>query len=139
MQDGMSAEVSGLADLAVAMDGLPRRVARAAVKPALSAAGQVMVAGLETTVPHGETGALAGSLDYKVSTSADLSRLTVVAGPKYAGAGTQDPGVYGKFVEKGTRKMAPRFWIARAFEAIKGTAADAAIEVLRSVLGNIPK
>src|SRR4051812_46711198 len=130
-------EVTGLVELAEAMDQLPPRVARAAVKPALSAAGQVFVGAMHQTVPKGETGGLDESLSYKLHTTSNLEDASVLAGPRYMGGykhTSQDPGVRGKFLELGTRKMAPRFWMRRAFEMSKNAAYDAAVAVLRQVL-----
>lgn len=131
-------EVTGLVELADAMDKLPPRVARAAVRPALNAAGQVFEAGLHATVPK-LTGEMDAAITHKVRASTDLRDLSVIVGPRYSGGGTQDPGVRDKFLEFGTRKMAPRFWMRRAFEATKDAAYNAAVTVLKGVLEQLPK
>lgn len=134
-------EVTGLTELADAMDQLPPRVARSAIKPALSAAGQVFVEALHETVPK-DTGALDESISYKVHTTSNLEDASVLAGPRYMGGykhTSEDPGVRGKFLEFGTRKMAPRFWMRRAFEMSKNAAYDASVAVLKQVLDALPK
>lgn len=132
--------VEGLSELATAMEGLTPRMARAAMRPALNAGGQVFLAALDATTPRGETGALAESEKSKVSVKGD--NYSVLVGPTYQGGYKEtstDPGVRSKFVELGTRKMAPRFFMRRAFEASKEAAVSAATTVLKAVLENLPK
>lgn len=129
-------EVTGLKELADAMDALPERMQRAAVRPALNAAGQVFQAAIASTVPR-DTGALAASIKRKVHVGRD--GMSVIVGPEYSGGGTQDPGVRAKFLEFGTRKMSPRFFMRKAFAASKDAAYNAAVEVLRAILERLPK
>jgi HK97 gp10 family phage protein len=75
----------------------------------------------------------------KVRVSTNLEDVSVIVGPKYSGGGTQDPGVRDKFLEFGTRKMAPRFWMRRAFESSKDAAYNAAVTVLKGVLDKLPQ
>jgi HK97 gp10 family phage protein len=130
--------IDGLEELADAMEQLPSRVAKAAARPALNAAGQVFQAAILATVPR-DTGALANSIGRKVSVKGDLETMSVIVGPKYMGGGEQDPGVRGMFLELGTRKMAPRFFMRKAFESSKEAATAAAVAVLRAVIGALPK
>src|SRR5581483_9861548 len=110
-------EVTGLDELAKALDSLPAKLEKAALRPALSAAGQVMRAALEDTVPV-DTGALRESIGQKIAFDKDGQGAAVVVGPRYMGgkaagykSSSEDPGVRGMFLEFGTRKMAPRFWM----------------------------
>ena len=141
MADGISVEIDGLDKIADELEKLPPRIAQAAARPALNAAGQVFEAALHSTTPK-VTGELDTSIGHKVTVSRNLDRMTVVVGPRYMGGHKEtstDPGVRAKFLEMGTRKMAPRFFIRRAFEMAKDAAVDAALAVLRGVLDKLPK
>jgi HK97 gp10 family phage protein len=133
--------ITGLDEIARELENLPLRVAAGAVRPALNAAGQVFEAALENAVPR-DTGELAGSIRHKVHVDRNLDNMGVIVGPAYMGGHkhtSTDPGVRGKFLELGTRKMAPRFWMRRAFESSKGAAVDTAVAVLKAIIGNLPK
>lgn len=135
-------KIDGLEELANTLEAMPRRLAGAAARPALNAAGQVFQAALQSTVPRGATGELAKSIKRKVRVSRDLKELQVLVGPAYQGGykhTSQDPGVRSQFLEFGTKKMAPRFFMRRAFAASAQAATNAAIAVLKAVVGAIPK
>lgn len=141
MADDVSIEITGLSEIAAQLDELPPRIARSAVRPALSAAGQVFEAALHETVPR-DTGELDEAIARKVRASANLLDLSVMVGPQYEGGHkftSTDPGVRGKFLEFGTRKMAPRFWMRRAFEISKDAAYEAAVAVLKGIMEKLPK
>lgn len=134
--------IDGLPEIAAALEALPPRVAQSAVRPALNAGAQVFQAALESTVPRGKTGSLAEALARKVSVNRSLDNMSALVGPAYQGGykvTSNDPGVRGKFLEFGTRKMAPRFWIRAAYEMAKGPATDAAVAVLKAIIGALPK
>lgn len=134
--------IDGLQEVAAALEALPSRVAQSAVRPALNAGAQVFQAALESTVPRGKTVSLAESLARKISVSRSLDNMSALVGPAYQGGyktTSNDPGVRGKFLEFGTRKMAPRFWIRSAYEMAKGPATDAAVAVLKAIIGALPK
>ena len=98
-------------------------------------------AALHSTVPV-LTGEMDAAIDDKITESADLSNLSVIAGPKYTGGhkeSSTDPGVRSRFLEFGTRKMAPRPFMRRAYESVKEQAVDAAVKVLKTVMENLPK
>jgi len=133
--------VEGLDELAREMDALPPKLAARAARPALNAGAQVFEAALLSTVPR-DTGELAESIDRKIHVSNNLESMYAVVGPKYMGGHkhtSTDPGVRAKFLEFGTRKMAPRFWMRRAYEMSKETAFDAATSVLKAVLDTLGK
>lgn len=134
--------VEGLPELAAALEALPPRVAQSAVRPALNAGAQVFEAALHSTVPKGETGDLDKSITRKIHVSTDLLDISAIVGPAYVGGykhTSQDPGVRAKFLEFGTRKMAPRFWMRRAYAVSKDAASDAAIAVLKAIVEALPK
>lgn len=134
-------QVTGLSELADAMENLPARYARAAARPALNAAGQVFDAALIASAPR-VTGELAASIGHKVHVTANLDDMSVISGPRYEGGRkftSTDPGVRGEFLEFGTWKMAPRFWMRRAYEASKEAAYNAAVTVLKAVIDQLPK
>lgn len=134
--------IEGLAEMAAELERLPTRVAASALRPALNAGAQVFEAALESTVPRGETGSLANSIKRKIHVSKNLTDMGALVGPSYVGGykhTSADPGVRAKFLELGTRKMAPKFWIRRAYEMAKGPAVDATLAVLRAILDQLPK
>jgi HK97 gp10 family phage protein len=134
-------KVTGLEELAEAMDQLPYRYGRAAARPALNAAGQVFEAALDATVPV-DSGELKASIRRKVRVSQNLDDMNVMVGPAYMGGHKEtstDPGVRAKFLEFGTRKMSPTFFMRRAFAASKDAAYNAAVAVLKAVLDGLPK
>lgn len=134
-------KVEGLTELADALDKLPLRIARAAARPALNAGAQVLEAALHSTVPK-DTGEMDAAIGRKIRVSNDLTEMSALVGPRYVGGHkntSTDPGVRSKFLELGTRKMAPRFWMRRAFEMSKAAAYDATVAVLRAITENLPK
>lgn len=134
-------QVDGLRELAAAMDALPPKLAGRAVRPALNAAGKVFEAAINTTVPR-DTGALADAVTDKVKVSADLNNMSVLVGPAYVGGykpTSADPGVRVKFLEFGTRKMRPTFFMRKAFEAGKDAAVKAAVTVLKAVVDELSR
>ena len=103
--------IDGLKELADALDALPNRVAQSAIRPALNAGAQVFEAALDATTPV-ITGELRSAIRHKISVSRNLENMSAIIGPAYMGGHentSTDPGVRGKFLELGTRKMAPRF------------------------------
>lgn len=135
--------VTGLKEMADQLDQLPNRVARSCVRPALSAAGQVMQAGVKSTVPHGATGELAASIGQKIHVGKNLDNSEVIVGPRYMGGykeTSNDPGVRALFLEFGTRRgVKPTFFMRKAFAMTKAAAFDTAVAVLKGILGNLPK
>lgn len=137
----VTVSVDGLAELAAAMDALSPKVAASAARPALNAAGKVFEAAIDSTVPV-RTGELKGAMADKVHVSANLSDLSVLVGPRYVGGHkppSTDPGVRVKFLEFGTRKMHPTFFMRRAFDIGKNAAVKAATDVLKAIVGELGK
>lgn len=133
--------VDGLKELAAAMDALPPKLAARAARPALNAAGKVFEAAIDSTVPR-DTGVLANAVTDKVKVSGNLLDMSVLVGPRYVGGykhTSQDPGVRVKFLEFGTRKMKPTFFMRRAFDIGKDAAVKAATEVLKAIVAEIGK
>lgn len=136
-----SSEDLSLKELYTGLDALPDKVQKQVMRPALNAAGQVFEAALQQTVPHGASGELAKSITHKVVVKAGVGGI-VLAGPAYMGGHkhtSTDPGVRAAFLEFGTRKMAPRPFMRRAFELAKQQAYDAAVGVMREIIKQLPK
>lgn len=128
--------VSGLDELFKEMDALPDRVQKQIMRPALNAGAQVFEGMMQSTVPHGATGQLAKSIDHKISVKTSAGGVSV-AGPKYVGGykhTSNDPGVRSRFIEFGTRKMAPNPFVRRAFDMGKELAFTAVIDVLKKLM-----
>lgn len=133
--------IDGLDEVANQLEALPNRVAQSAVRPALNAGAQVMEAALDSTTPR-DTGELVSAMAHKISVSRNLERMSAIVGPKYMGGHkntSTDPGVRVKFLEFGTRKMTPRFFMRKAFELGAGPAYDTIVAVLKGILEALPK
>jgi HK97 gp10 family phage protein len=129
--------IEGLDEVLANLQALPPKIQQSAVRPALNAGAQVFEAALLNTVPRGATGALAESIDRKIHVSANLNDMSAIVGPRYMGGYTptsNDPGVRAQFLEFGTRKMAPRFWMSKAYQSAKQTATGAAVAVLKTIV-----
>ena len=127
MPDGItSTGVQGLEELLRRLDQLPVGLARQIARPALEAAGEVIQAAAEASVPR-KTGELAEDIIVVVKVSGDLRENMVEVGPGYPGPGmktrkrgkyagradsTTSPGIYGRFVEGG-HGMAGYSWASR--------------------------
>lgn len=141
-------EVRGLAELGRALDNLPAQLSTRLMRGALHAAGDVMAAEAEITAPM-RTGALRADIISQVHVSSDLSVNQVKVGPGYDRSHlrtlkrtgklqtSSSPGVYGAFVELGTRRMHPRPWLLPAFESSKQSALDTFVEYIRAGLAAV--
>src|SRR5665213_209052 len=74
------------------------KLARKGMRKALSQVGKYWVGEVKSRVPV-DTGELKDSVIARVSTKKGGSAGKVSVGPGYSGKGSQDPGVYCKFVE----------------------------------------
>lgn len=134
-------KIDGLKELAAAMDALPPKLAARAARPALNAGGKVFEAAIDSTVPV-LTGELKNAMTDKVKVSANLDTMSVLVGPAYQGGHkntSTDPGVRIKFLEFGTRKMRPTFFMRAAYEAGKDAALKASIAVLKAIVEELGK
>lgn len=148
MADAITIEVKGMAELAKNLREIPAQLSTKVMRGALHAAGDVIANAAEATAPV-RTGQLREDIVTKVYVSGDLSFNSVRVGPGYdrnklpvrkrgAHAGRADtsasPGVYGKFLEFGTRHMAARPWLRPAFELSKEEAVNVFISYIRAGL-----
>lgn len=153
----VSVNIKGLQELAQHLErDMPEAMAKGVIRDALEAGGEVVQAAAEqAATEHRRTGELEESIDVVVRVKNDKSLHGVAfVGPVYEGSGTNDPGVYGKFVEeghappgKGREKSAarrrgielefggkdtpPHPWMRPAWEGSKDQALDAMVESLR--------
>lgn len=153
----VSINIKGLQDLARTLErDLPEAMAKGVIRDALRAGAEVVQdAAEQAAAEHRRTGELEEDIGVAVRVKNDKSLHGVAfVGPLYEGAGTNDPGVYGKFVEeghappgKGREKSAarrrgielefggkdtpPHPWLRPAWEGSKDQALDAMIESLR--------
>lgn len=133
--------VEGLDELARKMDALPPKLAARCARPALNAGAQVFENALLQTVPV-DTGELADAIASKIHVAGNLEDMSAIVGPRYMGGHkftSTDPGVRAKFLEFGTRKMSPRFWMRRAYDIGKDAAFNATVRVLQTMLDAIER
>jgi HK97 gp10 family phage protein len=124
MIDHATVTVTGLRELQKSLgDAGPTLMKRAIIR-ALDAGAEVFVDGAKARCPvlAEETaarrpGALRDSI--KEFTTVDTRRQTgrVRVGPEYSGLGSQDPGVYGLFVEYGAKHMKAEPFMRPAYDA----------------------
>jgi HK97 gp10 family phage protein len=113
------------------------KLARKSLRKGVSAVGDMWVPEMQARVPV-DTGDLRDSIAKKVSTSkkGDSLSATVTVGPSYdtknrkPGDTSQQPGVYGLFVEFGTKSSPAKPFMRPVFDAT----ADKAVEILANVL-----
>lgn len=148
MPDDITIEIQGLDELAKKLDELPYKTAAKIMRPALQASGEVFrqaAAALAPVSPQAAhrnavPGELRNSIIAKVRLGTDLDSNSVRIGPahekaKYTGKErTHSPGVYGMFVEYGTKKMSAHPFMRPAFEAAKERAVEAFVQVVRDLL-----
>jgi len=148
MADSITVQIKGLDQLGRALQRIPATLSTRIMREALHATGDVMKEAAELTAPV-RTGALREDMIVKVRVSGDLSINYVLVGPGYDRsklrarkhgklAGTVDttvsPGVYGKFLELGTKNMPPWPWLRPAFEASKEAALATFVAYIRAGL-----
>jgi HK97 gp10 family phage protein len=142
-------EVTGLSELAEKLDRIPYNFAQKIQRAGLKAAGEVFAAEVEARAPvaaeasHPESdpGELKDSIGVFVRLGKDLDTSVVKVGPKFDKSKfngknrTHSPGIYGKFVEFGTRLKAAQPFMRPAFQAGKDKAIEAYAKVVESLLG----
>jgi HK97 gp10 family phage protein len=146
-EDDIEVHVEGLEELGKTMDKIPLKFAQNIQRAALHAVGDVFAAEMEALAPvapeashpESEPGELRNSIGFVVRLGRDLNDSVAKIGPlydkaKYSGnKRTHSPGVYGKFVEYGTRLMRARPFMRPAFEARK----EQAVQVYAKVVGSL--
>ena len=137
----VKAKVAGWAKLSTNIAELERRIARGAMRAALTKSGRIMTAKAKASAPVGRTGLLKKSIKQKISTNqkrnlvtARIGASTVVTGTdpltgkavkpsKYLHLvefGTTSRGVWGKKEFKTTPGNPPRPFMRQSFESTKG-------------------
>ena len=114
------------------------KLARKALRKAVSKVGDMWITEMKARVPVGPTGDLRESIDKRVTTriSGAESSARVAVGPSYdksqkgVGDSSQKPGVYGMFVEFGTKRSKAEPWMRPTFDAT----ADKAVQLLADAL-----
>jgi HK97 gp10 family phage protein len=153
MAEDFEVTVEGLAELGDELNRMPYKFAQNIQRAALQAAGEVIAAEIEARAPvapqashpESEPGDLRDSVVVTVRLGKDLDTSVAHVGPgydkaKYGGEKhTQSPGVYDKFVEYGTAKMAPEPFMRPAFQAGKEKALEAYTKVVSSLIGLLKK
>lgn len=148
MADTDEITVTGLDQLADALDKMPYRFAQNIMRNALHAGAEVFMAEMQARAPvapqasHPESapGELRDSIGVMVRLGKDLDSSTAKIGPmydksRYSGKNrTHSPGIYAKFVEWGTVKMSAKPFIRPAFWAAKETAVDTFVKVVDSLV-----
>lgn len=110
------------------------KIAKRTLRKSLKAVGTMWVDAVKARAPK-DSGDLANSISMKMRTRPNDESGSVTVGPAYTGKGSQDPGVYGMFVEFGlkNKQMYPRQPFLRpAFDAT----AEKAIEVFAETMKN---
>lgn len=153
----VSINIKGLQDLATTLErDLPEAMAKGVIRDALRAGAEVVQdAAEQSAAEHHRTGAMEEDIGIAVRVKNDRSlHGFALVGALYEGEGTDDPGVYSKFVEeghappgKGREKAAaarrgielefggkdtpPHPWLRPAWEGSKDQALEAIIESLK--------
>ena len=111
------------------------KLARKGMRKALTQVGKFWVGEVKSRV-RVDSGDLKESVIARVKTKKNDNAGVVSVGPGYgknkgkSGDTSQDPGVYGKFVEFGTKKMRARPFMRPTFD----TTADKAVQMFADVL-----
>jgi HK97 gp10 family phage protein len=133
-------------DVVAKLNEIGPKLARQALRKAVRASGDMWVEEMKGRVPV-DTGNLRDSIRAKVRTK-KLSggvEAKVSVGPAFGtvdrkpGDGSQQPGVYGMFVELGTEKMVPRPYMRPTFDTTKDKAVEVFADTLRDELEDIVK
>ncbi len=111
--------ITGWEDLKARLKALPLKVQRKVVRPAMRDAGKIVLAAAKQDVPR-RTGRLQQSL--KVRAQNRTRKGTIGVNVTAGGAFFRGPTFYGGFVEYGTKKMAGRHFMQKAFQRSANTA-----------------
>lgn len=140
----MDIVITGLREVQQRLEQLAPNMARKAMKQALTAGGRVIADEVQLRAPK-LTGELAANVAMKGKVS-DKGGFVVI-GVTYRGKralksrrpgkvpSTQDPGVYAKFVELGTKNMAARPFLRPAIDS----KAEESVKVFAQVLDDFIK
>lgn len=134
-------EVVGLVQLGETMDILPQKIERKFIRAAMNKGAKIFRDAIKDRAPV-LTGKLKAAISIKALRPFD-SGFSILVGVVYkgikalkqgkvrnpkrtarGGPGTEDPGVYARFVEQGTFNSAPRPFIRPAFQDAKQKATE---------------
>ena len=146
--DEIEVEVTGLDELAKKLDNIPYKFAQRIQRTALQAGGEVFEAEMranapvasERAHPDAAPGELRDSIGVKIRLGKDLDSSVAKIGPlydkgKYSGnRRTWSPGIYGFFVEYGTKIMEAQPFIRPAYQAGRERAFSAYAQVVDALL-----
>jgi HK97 gp10 family phage protein len=144
--DSVTVQVRGLKQVQEALGAAGPALMRSAVLRALDAGAEVFLEGakarcpvLAEATPHRQPGELRDAI--AEVTTIDVRRETGRArvGLKYTNKGTEDPGVYGLFVEFGTRHMAAQPFMRPAYDAGRDEAISVFAEEIRQGVSELKK
>lgn len=158
--DGVSVKLDGFESLGRILHNLPNKFARRALVKAGNAAKKIWTEAMMAAAPvftganfsfrtdkngnmrrvvFANGGELRMSIAAKITFNASKGSLSVKVGPRYTGKGSQDPGVYGMWVEFGSvHNQPPHPFVRKTFDETKDAALNAFCEVLRGeMLGAI--
>jgi HK97 gp10 family phage protein len=137
----VTVKIEGLEKVQAALTQAGPRLVRSTLHKALAAGGQVFLEAAQARCPvlaeataNRQPGELRDAIaGFTVTNERRQSGLSRV-GLKYEGRGPQDPGVYGLFVEFGTKNMAARPYMRPAFDTAQEQAAEAFIDEFRAAV-----
>ena len=131
-----------------ALQQLGPKLARKALRKAVGKVGDMWVSEMQSRVPV-DTGDLRDSIAAKVTTKTgkggDVSTAKVTVGPSFdttnrnIGDSTQQPGVYGLFVEFGTKNAKAEPFMRPTFDSTAEKAVQLLADVLRDDLEDVAK
>jgi HK97 gp10 family phage protein len=143
----VTVQIVGLKGVEEALSQAGPKLAKRAMRKALEAGGKVFVARakerapiLKKQTPHRKPGDLRDAImqDIKLSPKQEFGRARV--GLKHdKEKGNQSPGVYGLFVEFGTRHMAAQPYMRPAYDEAKDTAESVFTEEIRKGVDSLDK
>jgi HK97 gp10 family phage protein len=124
-------------DIAEKLNQIGPKLARRALRKGVSKVGDMWVTEMKARVPV-DNGDLQTSIDKRVTTrgKGGISSAKVAVGPSYdksmkgVGKAYEQPGVYGMFVELGTKRSKATPYMRPTFD----TTADNAVQILADVL-----
>jgi HK97 gp10 family phage protein len=125
--DILQIRVTGLAETMAALGSLSDALASRAVRDAVRAAGEVILAEEKIQVPIGARGQLLESLQVSRMSIRRGERFTVLVGPSVR-------GFYGLFLEYGTEHFPARPWLRPSVDHAGLAAVDAFRTTLRGAL-----
>lgn len=143
----LTVEIKGLEGVEDALAQAGPTLAKRALRKALVAGGEVFRDGakrrapvLKQGTPQRRPGELRDAIDMRVNLTAKEEAGTVHVGPRREkGGGSQQPGVYGLFVELGTEKMRAQPYMRPAFDAEGAKAQEAFTAVMRAGVESLKK